>query len=81
MADWTVSLSLSSCRYGDQCRYLHVTQQQQKPNPFGFGTQSSSQSNQQQQKPNSFGFGVQNRSQSKGTSDFDSNYRNQVKVC
>ncbi|THU52770.1 hypothetical protein C4D60_Mb10t07430 [Musa balbisiana] len=27
-----------SCQYGDRCKFLHVTQQQSKPNPFGFGT-------------------------------------------
>ncbi|XP_030535546.1 zinc finger CCCH domain-containing protein 16 isoform X1 [Rhodamnia argentea] len=41
-----------SCQYGERCKFLHETQQQfrpsgsnqqQKPNPFGFGVQSSSQ--------------------------------------
>ncbi|KAE8056074.1 hypothetical protein FH972_012872 [Carpinus fangiana] len=69
------------CRYGEACRYLHGNQQhpksnsfggsnqQQKPNPFGFGTQTSSQP---QQKPNPFGFGVQNSSASKWATDFGS---------
>ncbi|KAB1204831.1 Zinc finger CCCH domain-containing protein 16 [Morella rubra] len=72
------------CRFGERCRYLHVTQQQpkasffgtqigsnqqQKPNAFGFGAQTVSY---QQQKPNPFGFGVQNSSQSKGATDFGS---------
>lgn len=52
-----------SCQYGDRCKFLHVTQQQQKPNPFGLGAQGASQFNHQQQKPNPFGFGVQSASQ------------------
>ncbi|KAE8675009.1 Zinc finger C-x8-C-x5-C-x3-H type family protein [Hibiscus syriacus] len=56
-----------SCQYGERCKFLHVTQQQPKSNPFGFGTQASST---QQQKPNPFGFGVQNNAQSKGANDF-----------
>ncbi|GLT80276.1 hypothetical protein SLA2020_517270 [Shorea laevis] len=55
-----------SCKYGDKCKFLHVTQQQQKSNAFGFGSQAGSQ----QQKPNPFGFGVQNNFQSKGATDF-----------
>lgn len=47
-----------SCRFGDKCKFLHVTQQQPKPNVFGFGSQTSLPF--QQQKPNPFGFGVQN---------------------
>ncbi|XP_021864400.1 zinc finger CCCH domain-containing protein 16 isoform X2 [Spinacia oleracea] len=46
------------CRFGDKCNFPHVTQQQPKPNAFGFGSQTATQS--QQQKPNPFGFGVQN---------------------
>ncbi|KAL5555244.1 hypothetical protein UlMin_037480 [Ulmus minor] len=57
-----------SCRYGERCRYLHVTPQQPKSQPFGSGAQSGSY---QQQKPNPFGFGVQNNSQSKAP-DFGS---------
>ncbi|GMH10714.1 hypothetical protein Nepgr_012555 [Nepenthes gracilis] len=55
-----------SCRFGDQCKFLHVTQQQTKSNVFGFGAQSGmqfQQPNLQQQKPNPFGFGVKNSSQ------------------
>ncbi|XXG70928.1 hypothetical protein AAC387_Pa07g0296 [Persea americana] len=52
-----------SCQYGDRCRFIHTTQQQQKPNPSGFGPQSGSRFNQQQQKPNPFGFGTQSGSQ------------------
>ncbi|XP_020088207.1 zinc finger CCCH domain-containing protein 46 [Ananas comosus] len=61
-----------SCKYGAQCKFLHVSPQQSKSNSFGFGTQSTSQSIQtsQQQKPNPYGFGVQNNSQLKGASDF-----------
>ncbi|XP_071717178.1 zinc finger CCCH domain-containing protein 16 [Rutidosis leptorrhynchoides] len=47
------------CQYGERCKFLHVNQQQAKPNPFGFGTQTNSQP----QKPNPFGFGTQNNSQ------------------
>lgn len=77
-----------SCRYGEACRYLHGIQQhpksnvfggsnqQQKPSPFGFETQTSSQP---QQKPNPFGFGVQNSSASKRATDFGSK-QNQSKV-
>ncbi|KAI3790427.1 hypothetical protein L2E82_03456 [Cichorium intybus] len=52
------------CQYGERCKFLHVNQQQAKPNPFGFGTgtQTATQSP-QPQKPNPFGFGVQNNSQ------------------
>ncbi|CAL9240743.1 unnamed protein product [Arabidopsis halleri] len=48
-----------SCRYGENCRFLHP--QQAKPNnPFGFGTQQQPQQQQQQQNSsNPFGFGVQ----------------------
>lgn len=56
-------MSLSSCQYGDRCRFVHATQQQQIPNPSGFGPQSGSRFNQQQQKPNPFGFGAQSGSQ------------------
>lgn len=47
-----VNLNSCSCMYGERCKFLHETQQQsrpsgsnqqQKPNPFGFGVQSSSQ--------------------------------------
>ncbi|KAL8235049.1 hypothetical protein R6Q59_021149 [Mikania micrantha] len=47
------------CQYGERCKFLHVNQQQAKPNPYGFGTQNASQP----QKPNPFGFGTQNTSQ------------------
>lgn len=64
-----------SCRYGEHCKFQHVTQnsqKQSKPNVFGFGTQTglNSQHNSQQQKPNPFGFGVQNSSQSKRPADY-----------
>ncbi|KAJ0697875.1 putative transcription factor C3H family [Helianthus annuus] len=64
------------CQYGERCKFLHVNPQQAKPspNPFGFGTQNTSQPQKsnpfgfgtqtatQPQKPNPFGFGVQNNS-------------------
>ncbi|KAJ4962386.1 hypothetical protein NE237_022325 [Protea cynaroides] len=69
-----------SCQYGERCKFLHVNQQQPKPNPFGFGTGSQfQQTNPQQQKPNPFGFGVQINSKPKGVSDFGSKYQNQFK--
>ncbi|XP_010428550.1 PREDICTED: zinc finger CCCH domain-containing protein 16 isoform X2 [Camelina sativa] len=49
-----------SCRYGENCKFLHP--QQAKPNnPFGFGSQQQPQQQQQQQQKSSnpFGFGVQ----------------------
>ncbi|KAL9226956.1 hypothetical protein vseg_002708 [Gypsophila vaccaria] len=55
-----------SCHYGDKCKFLHITQQQQQPNAFGFG----SQTNAQQQKPNPFGFGVQNSGPATGSGGF-----------
>ncbi|KAK3016008.1 hypothetical protein RJ639_006732 [Escallonia herrerae] len=64
--------SSSSCQYGDRCKFLHASQQQAKPNAFGFGTQPSTQffpTRQEQQKPNPFGFGIQNSSQPRGISD------------
>lgn len=72
----------SSCQYGDRCKFLHVTQQQPKPNAFGFGSQNGTQfphTNTQQQKPNPFGFGVQSSSQARGVNDFGSK-QNQFKV-
>jgi len=61
---WLLSYS-SSCQYGERCKFLHAAQQQPKPNPFGFGSQSSNfqNTNMQQTKSNPFGFGVQNNSQ------------------
>ncbi|ONK68080.1 uncharacterized protein A4U43_C05F7210 [Asparagus officinalis] len=62
-----------SCDYGDRCRFLHVSQQQSRPNSFGFGSQNNSSqffNANQQQKPNPFGFGVQNGSGPKGTPSF-----------
>lgn len=53
-----------NCRYGDKCKFLHVTQQQPKSNVFGFGSQTATPF--QQQKPNPFGFGVQNRGPASG---------------
>ncbi|KAM7473493.1 hypothetical protein LguiB_020736 [Lonicera macranthoides] len=70
-----------SCQYGARCKFLHASQQNSKPNAFGFGTQNDSQfqhANSQQQKPNPFGFGVQNNSQPRGFSDFGSK-QNQAK--
>ncbi|XP_057517151.1 zinc finger CCCH domain-containing protein 16 [Amaranthus tricolor] len=54
-----------NCRFGDKCKFLHVTQQQPKSNnPFGFGSQNATPF--QQQKPNPFGFGVQNSGPTNG---------------
>lgn len=75
-----------NCRFGEACKYLHVTQQQPKSNVFGFGAKTSfnqqqkpnpygfgmQTGSQQQQKPNPFGFGVQNSSPSKQGSEFGS---------
>ncbi|KAK3019720.1 hypothetical protein RJ639_003156, partial [Escallonia herrerae] len=64
--------SSSSCQFGDRCKFLHASQQQAKPNAFGFGTQPSTQfypTRPEQQKPNPFGFGIQNGSQPRGISD------------
>ncbi|XP_049346970.1 zinc finger CCCH domain-containing protein 16 isoform X3 [Solanum verrucosum] len=60
-----------SCQYGERCKFLHAAQQQPKPNPFGFGSQSSNfqNTNMQQTKSNPFGFGVQSNSQPRGSSD------------
>ncbi|KAI5659071.1 hypothetical protein M9H77_27864 [Catharanthus roseus] len=63
----------SSCQYGERCKFLHVSPQPSKLNPFGFGTQTGNQlphTNLQAQKTNPFGFGVQNHSQSRGASEF-----------
>lgn len=84
----------SSCRYGNQCKFLHddqrqkpnnASQEQVKPNPFGFGTRSQSQfsnTNQpkQQQKPNPFGFGVQTGSTS-NTAFSSTNQSHSQTVC
>lgn len=70
-----------SCQYGDRCKFLHVTQQQTKPNAFGFGPQNGTQflhTNTQQQKPNPFGFGVQSSSHARGVNEFGSK-QNQFK--
>ncbi|POO00310.1 Zinc finger, CCCH-type [Trema orientale] len=56
-----------SCQYGQRCKFLHVTSQQQKPPNNIFSYQQ-----QQQQKPNPYGFGVQNNPQPKGAPDFGS---------
>ncbi|CAB4261369.1 unnamed protein product [Prunus armeniaca] len=64
-----VYLASFSCQFGDRCKFLHVIQQQQKSNIFGFGSLSGSD---QQRKSNPYGFGVQNNSQSKGPADFGS---------
>ncbi|CAI9765995.1 unnamed protein product [Fraxinus pennsylvanica] len=63
------------CRYGDDCKFLHVIPQQSQPSPFGFGTQTGTQfqrTNPQQQKPNPFGFGAQNNAQPREANDFGS---------
>lgn len=57
-------ISFFSCRFGDRCKFLHVTQQQPKSNVFGFGSQTATPF--QQQKPNPFGFGVQNSGPTSG---------------
>ncbi|XP_038696429.1 zinc finger CCCH domain-containing protein 46 isoform X2 [Tripterygium wilfordii] len=69
-----------SCRYGDRCKFLHATpnQQQPKANAFGFGQPQQQQQQQQRQNPNPFGFGVQNSSQSRGATNFG-NKQTQVK--
>ncbi|XP_039145051.1 LOW QUALITY PROTEIN: zinc finger CCCH domain-containing protein 46 [Dioscorea cayenensis subsp. rotundata] len=61
-----------SCQFGDRCKFLHATQPQSKPNPFGFVTQNPSQPphTAQQQRPNPFGFGVQNNSNDRDASNF-----------
>ncbi|KAK4727736.1 hypothetical protein R3W88_032653 [Solanum pinnatisectum] len=60
-----------SCQYGERCKFLHAAQQQPKPNPFGFGSQSSNfqNTNMQQTKSNPFGLGVQGNSQPRGSND------------
>ncbi|MCD7468331.1 hypothetical protein HAX54_006408 [Datura stramonium] len=60
-----------SCQYGERCKFLHAAQQQTKPNPFGFGSQSTNfqSTNMQQTKSNPFGFGVQSNSQPRGPND------------
>ncbi|CAD5186218.1 unnamed protein product [Musa acuminata subsp. malaccensis] len=75
-----------SCQYGDRCKFLHVTQQQSKANPFGFGTGTLHFPNAtQQQKPNPFGFGVQSNTQSqnnthlKASSNFGAQHQNPAK--
>ncbi|XP_072973772.1 zinc finger CCCH domain-containing protein 46 [Typha angustifolia] len=70
-----------SCKYGAQCKFAHVSQQQSRPNVFGFGSQGTSPFAQtsQQQKPNPFGFGVQNNSQLKGESNYGSKYQSPAK--
>ncbi|XP_023520667.1 zinc finger CCCH domain-containing protein 16 [Cucurbita pepo subsp. pepo] len=65
-----------SCQYGERCKFLHVTQQPQKPSNFGSGMQTSSQP---QQKPNPFGFGVHSTGQSKAAVDSGSK-QNQYKL-
>lgn len=64
-----------SCRFGESCRYIHGTQQQQhqqQPKSVVFGSN-------QLQNSNPFGFGVQKTSQSRGGTDFVSK-QNQTKV-
>lgn len=54
--EWVLSCHSScfSCQYGERCRYLHVNNQQRKPNVQGFGGQNGSH---QQKSTNPFGFG------------------------
>ncbi|KAH0458616.1 hypothetical protein IEQ34_011430 [Dendrobium chrysotoxum] len=68
--------------YGDRCKFLHLTQPQTRSNPFGFGSQSSSQFSQasQQPKPNTFGFGVQDTTQLSGVNNFVARNQNPSKV-
>ncbi|XAR57342.1 hypothetical protein NMG60_11025450 [Bertholletia excelsa] len=64
-----------SCQYGNQCKFVHATQQQPRPNISGSGVQTSSQfqrSNIQPQKPNPFGFGVHGSSQPRGSNGLGS---------
>ncbi|XP_060210035.1 zinc finger CCCH domain-containing protein 16 isoform X1 [Lycium barbarum] len=62
---------LKSCQYGERCKFQHAAPQQPKPNPFGFGSQSTNfqSTNMQQTKSNPFGFGVQSNSQPRGSND------------
>lgn len=48
-----------SCQYGARCKFLHQTQQQQQPNPYGFGVQNPSQGR------SGFNFGANNQNQQK----------------
>ncbi|KAI7744576.1 hypothetical protein M8C21_015989 [Ambrosia artemisiifolia] len=64
------------CQYGERCKFLHVNQQQTKPNPFGFGAQNTSQS----QKPNPFGFGSQNAAQPQKPNPFGFGVQNNSKA-
>ncbi|QCD88881.1 zinc finger CCCH domain-containing protein 46 [Vigna unguiculata] len=80
MRDICRNFQRGSCQYGERCRYLHVNNQQRKPNVQGFGGQNGSHQqqstnpfgfgsgsgSQQQQKSNPFGFGTQNNSQLNG---------------
>nr|QEX51161.1 zinc finger CCCH domain-containing protein 46 isoform X1 [Cymbidium ensifolium] len=70
-----------SCQYGDRCKFLHVTQQQTRSNPFGFGSKNSSQLSQKSQQPNSnpFGFGVQDTTQFSGVNNFSARNQNPSK--
>ncbi|BAT91217.1 zinc finger CCCH domain-containing protein 46 isoform X1 [Vigna umbellata] len=54
MRDICRNFQRGSCQYGERCRYLHVNNQQRKPNVQGFGGQNGSH---QQQSTNPFGFG------------------------
>ncbi|XP_056162599.1 zinc finger CCCH domain-containing protein 16-like [Syzygium oleosum] len=55
------------CQYGERCKFFHPTQQQSRPNAYGFGMHSGTN---QQQQPNPFGFGVQSSSQPRPAADF-----------
>ncbi|KAG6499847.1 hypothetical protein ZIOFF_039642 [Zingiber officinale] len=76
-----------NCQYGSRCKFLHTTQQETKPNPYGFGNQSTIHfpNTTQQQKPNPYGFGVQNKPQlqnntpQKGSSNFVAKYQTPAK--
>ncbi|MFS7981536.1 putative transcription factor C3H family [Helianthus anomalus] len=66
------------CQYGERCKFLHVNQQQAKPNqnPFGFGSQNTSQP----QKPNPFGFGTQTTTQPQKPNPFGFGVQNNSKA-
>lgn len=50
-----------SCQYGARCKFLHQTQQQQQPNPYGFGVQNPSQGR------SGFNFGANNQNKQKAS--------------
>ncbi|XP_020578688.1 zinc finger CCCH domain-containing protein 46 isoform X2 [Phalaenopsis equestris] len=70
-----------SCQYGDRCKFLHVSQQQTRPSPFGLGSTKTSQlsQNSQQSTPNPYGFGVQDTTQLSGANIFGPRNQNPSK--